>query len=260
MANTYQWPKKHCNPGVNISSGFIKSNNISVVLLGKKNGHKNFINKFIFWILLPSLSLFLPLNDTFLPLFSCLVLLLISLNKFFWAGILAGIGTLFSFSLLPVWFFCLILNIKKINRNLKFILAFLSIYIGIYLFFGFDILKTSQVIFSGTAKRAYFPWLFFGPLDFFIFSLIPISIAFFASIKNYSKSLLLLITILVLDLSGASPAENGRILITSAPLLIVFSVDFLEKQLKFNKKDFLIFFILGFVQIILMTEFWVTLW
>ena len=226
----------------------------------KKLGKKTALTSLFFFILLPSLSLFLPLNDTFLPIFSCSVLLLISLDKFFWAGILAGIGTLFSFSLLPVWFFCLISNIKNVNKTIKFSFAFLGIFLIMNFVFGFDILKTSTTIFSGTAKRDYLPWLFFGPLDFFIFSLIPISIAFFASIKNYSKSLLLLITILILDLSGASPAENGRILITLSPILIVYAVDYLEKHYKFNKKDFLIFFALGFVQIILMTEFWVTLW
>lgn len=249
---------------------------LPLFLWTKNFGSRTALRATLVWTLVPAVTLFLPLNDIFLPFFVCLSLFFWQKRTKaanLWAGLTLAIGILFSLSLLPIliYFFIDSLWSKKLlkAKNFFFLLGFLLPFALLRIFLNFNILTVSKLMVSGQAPRSYWPWLFYNLYDFFIFVGLPLALIYFYQVFLLFKKKLTVdkimvissgLTLLALDISGISRAETGRIWLPLMPLVVVPAVGFLTSQLRLTGKQF--FFILGllFIQLVVLTEFWVTLW
>jgi len=114
------------------------------------------------------------------------------------------------------------------------------------------------------AKRSYIPWIFYDLYDFFTFSGIPVLIMSIIIIKNlFNKDIFTFSffgVLLILDISGLSRAESGRIWMPYMPFLASIVAYYLTDRLKLSSKLFITILFLQFIQILFIQEFWVTLW
>jgi hypothetical protein len=78
-------------------------------------------------------------------------------------------------------------------------------------------------------------------------------------IKDTCLFLSFILTLLLLDFFG-DRGETSRIFIPLYPFLLLLVTSFLNKDFKFQTKDFLIIYSIQAIQILVMQEFWVTLW
>lgn len=235
----------------------------------------------LIYIVTPSVVLFTPINDVFLPLFPVISLFLFykSLDKnsllyILFSGIVMSIGVLFSLSLLPLLFLFFVIYLHKIYKDkvinkekiilgFNFILGLLILPIFL-LFFNFNLLEVTKTLMSGLPEnREYITWIFYNLYDFFIFSGIPVFVLFIVTLlKRKIDSLLLafISMLFLLNFSGAVRGEVARIWIPFIPILILIVINFLTNSLKLSGKLFLIIFLLQAIQVLVFQEFWVTLW
>lgn len=246
-------------------------------------------------LLVPTLVFFVPINDTFLQIFSItsfyfLLKGLKSLNYsyFIASGLMLFLGVFFNLSLLPVaiilFLFALFYLLRKQLLNFKFaILASLSFAFGLLspliflkLTFNFDFIKMVQIIMANVPDihtRSYTLWIYYNLQDFLIFSGIPVTISFltlsFENIKSvFTKTLnnldifsfSLLLMLLILDFSGSVRGETGRLWSPYAPFIVMSASYYLTEKLRLNRRFFAVILLLMFLQLLVMQEFWVMLW
>ncbi len=206
---------------------------------------KNWRAVFLF-MTIPSLCLFIPIPDVLFPFFGILSWFLLRYQKHFLAGFVMAVGLFFSYSILPVLVFLLFLKPKK------------TFYIPIIIYFLL-FWQTFLVVIGGQAPRNYFTWLFFNLWDFIVFTGWPLIILFVLSLRAKGEAIFLLLTILLLNFSGFSRAETGRIWLPLMTLLVVPAVKYLEEK-KFSTKFVMILIVLQMIQTLVIQEFWVPLW
>lgn len=257
-------------------------------------GEKVAIRSTFFYIFIPSIVFFIPINDVFLPLFSvgAFYFLLKGLQdkssiSFFFSGFILFLGVTFNLALLPLilfFFLFALFFIKKNNlRIIKFVKEGLLFTVGfflppilLYLFLDFNFIKLIQMIFEEVPhvhSRSYTTWLFYNELDFFIFIGIPLTIIFFIELKQFFSFLVkkqwtkidmilpsFLIMFVILDLTGSTRGETGRIWSIFMPFVLIPAVAYLSNSLKFSSKLFVGLLLLQALQILVMQEFWVMLW
>jgi methylthioxylose transferase len=248
---------------------------------------KNALRGIFLYIFVPSITLFLPLPDVLFSLFPILgFLFLILVNKknnvmfIFLSGLTLSVGFFFSLSLLPfILMFLIVILFQHLRHKEKiirfvhklgyFFVGLILPYVFLYAFYGFNIIQVSNTILglTVTAYRSYAVWLFYNLYDFFIFAGIPILICFiYAMKKNFKKIkdnylfLSFFLTLLILNISGNVRGETARLWIPFIPFLILITVSFLTKEYKLKTKDFLIILLVQAVQVLVMQEFWVSLW
>lgn len=280
-----------------IASGFIISflSSVSIVplyYLGKYlYGQITAFRSIVLYTFIPSVILFTPLFDTIFPIFSITALYLYlkgSQKKpifLFLSGFILSLGIFFSLSLLPIIFLFFFIAffktiIKRTNIFLQeitlfgfFILGGLLFPIILFIFFHFNFLEVGKIIIGGQAPRSYILWLFYNLYDFLIFSGIPVLIAFVLLFWRFSKTFLkeslgkfdhflpAFISILILlDISGISRAETGRIWLPLTPFLVLFAIRYFTKDLKLSTYAFMFIVFLEAIQVLIFQEFWVTLW
>lgn len=240
----------------------------------------------LLYISVPSVILFTPLNDVFLPIFTVWSLFVLlkgtehkSNLKLFFSGLILFTGAMFSISLLPLIFVLVVLFFvrKKVKlalgMELSFLFGFLLIPFVIYYFFGLNFAELIKVLKSGLPEgRPYTTWLFYNLYDFFIFCGIPIIILFFVKLKEqvkfvykklFSKVDLLIVSFVImlvtLDLSGTTRGEVSRIWLPFVPLIVIPAAN-LAVNKKLGDKQILLIFALGIIQLLVMQEFWITLY
>lgn len=235
--------------------------------------------------LLPTILFFIPINDTFLPLFSITAFLFLlkglqknSLLFFLLSGIILFIGVSFNLALLPLLLFFFLFAILYLRQNkfsikqyikggMIFTIGLLLIPSILFLCFNFNFLRLIQLIFVEVPhlhSRSYITWLFYNIYDFFVFAGIPVAFLFIAQIKNfYKKDILFLsffIFLIIVDFSGSTRGETGRIWAPYVPFFLLPTVAFVSHRLKFSTKLFVGVLLLQAIQILVMQEFWVMLW
>ena len=241
----------------------------------------------ILFILVPSILMFIPLNDVFLPLFTASSLYFFikgmkskNFINFFLSGLILGIGIYFSFTFIPIILFLGIYYLLKIKgkvsiydfkAGLLFLFGLIIIPITFFIFFRLDSIQMFFRImyFHEVAQHArnYFVWIFYNLYDFFIFLGIPIFILIitqlYLSYKKIVKKDYLLISfvlfILILNFTGSVRAETARIWLPFVPLVIIPVANFIT-EMKMSKKQFaLIIAALG-IQIVVFQSVLVTLY
>ncbi len=236
------------------------------------------------YLFIPALTLFVPLPDVVFPLISTTSLLFLfkglknnQLAFFALSGMITALGIFFTLGILPIFFLCLLLFVINYLKGQKNRLKSLAFYLsGVILpflfldiFFRFNIIKVGITIMKGgIAHRSYPIWLFYNLWDFFIFAGIPVLIIFLLILRNSLKKIhadnyLLwsyLLMLFILNISGASRAETGRIWLLFMPPLVLLVANFLTRNLRFSSRFFIYILLLQAVQILVMQEFWVTLW
>lgn len=249
---------------------------------------------FIF-IFFPNIILFTPINDAFLHLFTALALFFMALGiktgkslYYFFSGAVLFLGVFFNLSFLPLliffFFFYILSQYKEIRSALtKFLRNGISYTVGFFLppillfaLLGFNFLEMIHII-MGTVPdvhtRSYSLWVYYNIQDFLTFCGIPTAIVLLSVFKQqllFSFRLLIkkinpvalsfFIMILVLNFSGSSRGEVSRIWLPFMPIVAIIAAAYLTKHHKLSTKLFATVLFLQAIQIIVMQEFWVTLW
>ncbi|NMB84576.1 hypothetical protein GYA28_04815 [Candidatus Roizmanbacteria bacterium] len=239
----------------------------------------------LFYIFTPAIVLFTPLPDVFFPVFGVAAFFLAAVarrnnNYFlvFLSGMVLSLGLFFGISLLPIVLMVILflfLNqpVKKIVSSgsgsmILFFLFGIAVSFGFLYTIGYDSFSNSIKIIGGQAHRSYLVWIFYNLYDYFLFLGIPTAIVYFANLFDYidkktkSRPVLVLSTLipfLILNFSGLSRAETGRIWSFFMPFFTISAVQYLIKS-KASKTVFLTLILLQAVQILFIQEFWVTLW
>jgi len=235
------------------------------------------------YMVVPSITLFIPLSDVFFPLFSLssFLLLVKGLKEkkepmIFFSGLVFFIGLFFSTSLLPLsvlfGYFILLYSYKKktlgINavlfKGIPYALGLLVLPVILFLFFNFNSLDVAKTLMKGLPKgRLYHVWVFYNLYDFFVFTGIPLFLLYLKMLWDRVKDHLFIaftIMLLLLNFSGAVRGEVGRIWMPFMSMLVLFVSSFLTKNLKISRNHFACIVILQAIQILVMQEFWVPLW
>jgi len=262
---------------------------VTKYIYGKEAG----INSIFLYSFIPSILLFIPINDVFLPLFSTISLFLFlkGINEnnrvlIFFGGLILSFGIFFSLSLLPIIFMFFILFLISFYRRKmlftlislllggQFLLGFLILPILLFVFFKFNFIEVGITITSGLPQfRAYNIWVLYNLYDFFVFSGVPILIIFqvmmkylFVNLINWRWSniddyfIAFLFMLCMLNFSGVVRGETARIWIPFVPFLVVIVAGYMTKSLYVRNYYFIFFLFLQAIQILVMQEFWVTLW
>ncbi len=254
---------------------------------------KTAIRAGILFILIPSVTLFLPLNDCFFPLFSAVSLFFFlkgikEKNKIDIgiSGIILFLGvffTLTSLSLLFAFFIIYLLSARKKNLKIIYFLpvvlyfsfGFLLLPILFYFIYHFNSITVMQTLLAYhnhvQSSRNNPLWLIYNYYDFFVFIGLPLAVLFFIMLKDELQKIYFrqkidtlfisfcLMTIII-DIMGTTNAEVGRIWLPFFPLILLPLVNFLTNRLKFTRSDYLIFLLLQGIQVIILQTFWVTVW
>lgn len=255
------------------------------LLYGSRTG----LRSSLLYIITPSLVLFIPMYDALFPVFSTFsVYFLIkglksySFKYLFLSGLILSLGLFFSMSLIPILSMIIIFSIlgKKITELkitldtiIIFFLGLIVFPIVLYLIFNYSYIEVSKTIMTGLAPRSYLLWLIYNPYDHFIFIGIPLFILLIFFIKNnlvnfslknktISNVLLIsyLITFFMLNISGLCRAETGRIWLFFVPFSVIFISSYITLYNKFSRTALITILTLQILQIMVMQEFWVTIW
>lgn len=246
------------------------------------------LRTFVTYLFVPSVLLFIPINDVFIsifPLISLLILLRSMKEKNASLTILSGfvfsIGIYFSISLLPLALISVVFIITKLNLKtkiiVKFLLYFLSgnmlIPIFLWLLFKFDSIQMIQILMKGLPEsRNYTTWVFYNLYDFFIFTGIPLTIVFVLLFISQTRSILnrkfkkvdvlfvsFTLMLFIVNFSGSVRGEVARIWLPFVPFYILPLINFLDKK-GFATKHFVLLFALQLFIILAINEYWVTFW
>lgn len=252
-------------------------------------GEKIAIRSSFIFIFIPSIVLFIPINDVFLPFFSigAFYFLVKGLQdkhalSFFISGIILFLGVTFNLALLPLlvlFFLFAIFFIKQkniavtkyLNEGILFGIGFFLPPLLLYLLLNFNFLRLIQIIFQEVPHvhtRSYATWLFYNIYDFLMFVGIPLAIVFITQIKKLfalrSKPDILflsfLITLFIVNLTGSTRGETGRIWSIFIPFLLLPAIAYITTNKKFSTTLFTGILFLQALQILIMQEFWVLLW
>ena len=216
----------------------------------------------MWWALVPSLLLFAPTWNTLYPLLAVGMLALLiaalrenSLGFAVGAGVVMSIATFLNFAVLPLigfagffallyWYF-----LARNTHNLLWILqigaafgiGLLSTWLLFFMYTGLTPLDLIAVTFDEhlDIERNYWTWLVLHVYDMLMFAGWPLALLGLWGIwramwrlrrretlrLNDVLSLSLLLTIIVLDISGITRAESARIWLFFVPLLLLSAVD-----------------------------------
>lgn len=257
-------------------------------------GAKAALRSAFLFVFIPSVVLFIPINDSFLHIFAITAFFFLlkgikqkKLLYILLSGLTLFLGAFFNLSLLPLAIFLgvffLLNNFTQKKIRLKYIfksglvfsLGFILLPLILYLSFHFDFIQMLKIIMGSVPDihtRSYQIWIFYNLYDFFIFSGIPIAVVFFLSVKKLFLNHVLmafLVMLVVLNFSGSIRGETGRILVIFMPFMALIAAGFATNNLKFTPhhngagfttRQFGIFLALQALQILVMQEFWVMLW
>ncbi len=247
------------------------------------------------FIFVPSVLLFTPLIDVFMPLFTATSLYFYlkgSQTKnylyFFFAGLILFLGAFFTLTFIPLlFFFSLLFFLKFIQdkKDLKIVIEnFISFSSGFLLipfllfFAGFNFIDTVRTIMiyheAAQSGREHLIWYFYNIYDFIIFAGIPVGIMFayhiLESLKTFRKTkslkkidsifLSFIIMLLVVNFSGTVRAETGRIWLPFVPLLIIVVANFVTNKLKFTSRQFTLLLLLQAIQVLIFQSVLVAVW
>jgi hypothetical protein len=245
------------------------------------------VKSVILFIFVPSVLMFIPLNDAFMPLFTAISLYFFiralkmkSILDYFFSGLFLGIGIYFSLTFLPIILFYAILyllNLKdkisayEVKIGLSFLTGLITLPLILLIFFNFNsidmFLKIMYFHEVAQGGRGYLIWLFYNLYDFFLFLGIPIFILivgqFILAWKKIIKPDLFLVSfilfLLILNFTGSVRAEAARIWLPFVPLAILPAANFIT-EIKFSKRQFVIILLALGIQLIVFQSVLVTLY
>ncbi len=257
-------------------------------------GEKAAFRSVALFTFIPSVLLFVPLIDIFMPLFTSISLYFIlkglkekNYLYYFLSGLVLFIGTFFTLTFLPIIFFIFLILIFKYFQQKKYFIYFIkSLFVFVLgftivpfiLFFaGLNLIEMTKTIMfyheAAQAGRKHLVWFFYNLYDFFLFAGIPIGILFiylffkelkmfkFKNVKRIEIiSVSFLVMLLVVNLSGAVRAETGRIWLPFIPILIIVIANFTTNKLKFTNRQFTLLLLLQATQVIVFQTFLVAVW
>jgi hypothetical protein len=233
------------------------------------------------WALIPSFTFFPLFFDplyTIFPIVSFFILVNAYKRRrdflYFLGGLIFSIGLFFTFSILPLLLFLLVLVfLFKVPQKIIVILTFLLGMLIPPLFFllcGYNSLESGLVILNSQTPRSYIDWLIFNPYDFFLFMGLPLSFIFLFStfkifkdkkLANLKKITFAFYTMFsTLIILGVSRGEVGRIWIPLMFIPIGILSYYLPEKLKFKTGYFVVLIVLLIIQAIVLEEFWVPIW
>lgn len=187
-------------------------------------GTKTALRSVILFIFIPSVVLFIPINDSFLHFFAITsVLFLIKGLKaqntmlhflyLLFSGLFLFCGILFNLSLLPLVIllgtYFLLFKINKLssfNKNYSYYFkeivikgiffgfGFLLMPVLLFFIFKFNFIQMLEIIMGSVPDvhtRSYTLWIFYNLWDLFIFAGIPIAVVFFISLKHETVNLII---------------------------------------------------------------------
>ncbi len=206
----------------------------------------------LWWPLVPSLVMFVPTWNTLYPLLSLLAfwLLLAGLDRprgawhFLAAGLVTGLLTFANFSLIPLVGFLgiYILLYERYDRatgelfqwqRLTYIALWLTLGISIpwflyWLVSGLTPLDLLRVAMDShlDLDRPYLPWLWLHLWEWALMTGIPLIVLWLLSIRQrhdrgFILSMALLLTMILLLLSGTARGETGRVWLFFAPFVLI---------------------------------------
>jgi hypothetical protein len=234
----------------------------------------------LLWGFVPSLSFFaLKFDPFYFLLFSTASYFFLSAIKtgssikFYIAGVWISICLFFSYYLIPGIAVLFIYFISKYLRHFLLLVdRFVKVLIGILfpilglLILGYNSFSAFFPIVSNQAPRSYWQWVIYNPFDFFQYFGVVTSCIFLMVILQFFKnttdspirklSLIFLFFFAILDLTGISRAEVGRIWMP----LMLFPLLAIGAYKDLSLRWVVIGVSLLFIQVIIMTEFWVPIW
>ncbi len=242
----------------------------------------------------PSVLLFTPLIDVFMPLFTSISLYLVLKGfkekgylYFFLSGLVLFAGVFFTLTFLPIMLFLFLIFVFRyfqqkedfthIIKNLFSLMLGVMVIPFILFFAGLNLIEMTKTIMlyheAAQAGREHLIWFFYNLYDFFLFAGIPIGILFIYlifkefrmfKIKNIKRieiiSVSFLIMLLVVNFSGAVRAETARIWLPFIPILIIVIANFTTNKLKFTNRQFILLLLLQATQVIVFQTFLVAVW
>jgi hypothetical protein len=261
-------------------------------------GSKTAIRSMFLFLLLPSILLFTPLNDVFMPIFTLSSLycflkgIKLESNKYiFVSGIILFSGVFFDLTFLPlIAFYFLIYFIYRLKKGyrinyvllkLPFIFSVGFLIIPAVLFTaGLNFFQTVKIImgFHEAAQhgRQYGTWVFYNLYDFLLFLGIFLALLFckmiYALLKNILQKnflivktndvifLAFIVLLFVLDISGSVRGETARIWIPYAPLFVLIIANYITKTFPLSRWQFVILLFLQALQILVFQTVLVTVW
>ncbi|GAB4574840.1 MAG: hypothetical protein Kow0077_23410 [Anaerolineae bacterium] len=220
----------------------------------------------IWWPLVPGIILFGASLNTLYPLLSLLIFegltrWQVNPARRFWlggAGIVMGVATFTYFGFIPLLgFIGMYVLIILIARHGPRPLPILREGVPLALWFGagmalpwllywlpsgvtpLDVLRSSMSVHLGL-YLAYFPWVWLHLQEWMLFTGLPLSFLWLAAVlrrpgipaeqRGWFVGLALLITILVVDLSGTARAETGRVWLIYSPFVVIAAADGLARR------------------------------
>ena len=262
-------------------------------------GIKTAIRSAFLYLFIPSIILFNPNIDIFMPIFtlSSLYFFLRGLkskeNKYFAiSGLILFVGTFFTLTFLPLllFYFSLfalemfkkhtMINLQRTRLFAYFLVGFISVPFILFYLFKLNFIQTGQLIMGyhelAQSGRQYFTWFFYNIYDFLLFAGIPIGLVLIYMVYHTGKVLLrdkargikktdsiflaFVIMLLAVNLTGAVRGETARIWIPYLPFLIIIVANFITNKLNLSRIQFIIFLFLSAVQIIVFQTVLVTVW
>ena len=259
-------------------------------------GEKVAMRNAIMFLFVPSMFLFTPQNDTFMPLLTaiflyCFVYGLVKrkIVMIFLSGVILGISCSFTLTFLPLLGFLGLLGIiyaiqKKLslkqvtNYSVMLLLGFLLVPLLLLFLFQFNSIEMIQRImyyhYSIFRWRKYSVWIFYNLYDFFLFIGIPLTIFFCMMFYQNCKELLkqksayikktdfiflaFVLMLFIVDISGSVRGETARIWTPFIPILVLFLSNFMTKTLNFSQKQFFVVILLQTVQLIVFQSVLIT--
>jgi hypothetical protein len=208
------------------------------------------------WPIVPALVTFVPTWNTFYPFVALVAFwcLLRGLEgRFFWlilSGLLVGLLTFANFSLVPllglfgVYAVFHLWNIraqhaaplqKLVAMSLWFGLGVILPWLAYWLVSGFTPLDLLRVAMSEhlSLDRPYLPWLWLHFWEWALFTGLPLIALWLLNVVRRERSILglsLLVTMVILILSGTARGETGRVWLFFSPFVLIVAAASLKNQ------------------------------
>lgn len=205
------------------------------------------------WPLIPGIALFVPRLNTLYPLLTLTMLIFlwigITRQKLIYvaiAGFILSVGTFLNLSLAPLGLlaglliFGVAIQKKSVGVQTFLVLATFGITVGSIwcIYYALSGISSLEIIGLGLGThlnldRPYLPWLFLHPWDMFMFIGLPIALIALSkgwqATRNEASSRLflaaLLITTIILILSGTARGETGRVWLFFSPLWLLVATN-----------------------------------
>ena len=249
------------------------------------------IRAILLFICIPSLILFVPMNDVFMPVFSATSLYFFirglkhfSKYGFFLSGLFLSLGSFFSLTFIPILLFYIVygaLELLKTKKDFHRLLApitsfgfgYLIMPYLLFLFFSYNFIETVLKLLNHHAAvenlKRYSLGLFYAPFDFLLFLGVPVSLLLISTLFSLRKNktiqhssnitIAFWIFFLVTVASGSVRFESARIWTPFIPLALVVAVMEMKNN-KLSTQQFLVVLLLVIIQTIIFQTVLVTVW